>query len=69
MGDRTGEAWTWFEVADSEDARSIYDKLETVIPIFYTDRETVMCRCITVNGSFFNVHRMMQEYVSNAYFH
>jgi glycogen phosphorylase len=61
------------EVADSGDARSLYDKLENhIIPTFYNDREnfiSVMRHCIAVNGSFFNVHRMMQEYVLNAYFH
>ena len=55
-----------------EDARSLYDKLERVIiPLYYHDRERfieVMRHCIAINGSFFNTHRMIQQYVLNAYF-
>lgn len=55
------------------DALSLYDKLEKVIlPLFYQDREhfiDVMLHCIALNGSFFNTHRMIQQYVLNAYFH
>jgi len=28
----------------------------------------IMAFSITINGSFFNTHRMVQEYVLNAYF-
>jgi starch phosphorylase len=56
----------------SRDAPSLYDKLEhAIIPLFYHDRERfidVMRYSIAINGSFFNTHRMMQEYVLNAYF-
>lgn len=56
----------------SRDAASLYDKLErTVLPLYYQDRERfidVMRYSIAINGSFFNTHRMMQEYVLNAYF-
>jgi len=56
----------------SEDARSLYDKLERVIvPLYYHDRDRfidVMRHCIAINGSFFNTHRMIQQYVLNAYF-
>jgi len=56
----------------SSDAASLYDKLERVIlPLFYRDRERfveVMVYAIAINGSFFNTHRMVQEYVLNAYF-
>jgi starch phosphorylase len=55
----------------SQDARSLYDKLERIIlPMFYNDRDRfvgVMLRCISLNGSFFNAHRMVQEYVLKAY--
>jgi starch phosphorylase len=55
-----------------EDASSLYDKLEHIIlPLFYRDRDRfvdVMRHCIALNGSFFNTHRMMQEYVLKAYF-
>ncbi len=54
------------------DATSLYDKLEQVIvPLFYNNREqfiSMMSHSIAINGSFFNTHRMMQEYVLNAYF-
>ncbi len=56
----------------SQDASSLYDKLERVIiPLFYHDRDRfldVMRHSIALNGSFFNTHRMMQEYVLKAYF-
>ena len=29
---------------------------------------TMMLHCIGLNGSFFNTHRMMQQYVFNAYY-
>lgn len=56
----------------SRDASSLYDKLErVVIPLFYHDRERfidVMLHSIALNGSFFNTHRMVQQYVLKAYF-
>jgi starch phosphorylase len=42
-----------------------------IIPIFYHDRDRfidVMLHSIALNGSFFNTHRMVQQYVPNAYF-
>jgi starch phosphorylase len=54
------------------DAASLYDKLEHVIvPLFYNDRSgflDVMRHAIALNGSFFNTHRMLQQYVLKAYF-
>ncbi len=51
---------------------SLYDKLELVIlPLFYQERERfidVMLHTIALNGSFFNTHRMIQQYVLKAYF-
>jgi starch phosphorylase len=56
----------------SLDAVSLYDKLERVIiPLFYREREKfidVMLYAIAINGSFFTTHRMMREYVLNAYY-
>jgi starch phosphorylase len=56
----------------STDALSLYDKLEQVIlPLFYRDRSgfiEVMRHAIALNGSFFNTHRMLQQYVVKAYF-
>jgi starch phosphorylase len=56
----------------TKDALSLYNKLEQVIlPLFYHDRDRfidVMLHSIALNGSFFNTHRMIQQYVLNAYF-
>ncbi len=56
----------------SRDADSLYHKLEDVIlPMFYKYRYRyidVMQHTITLNGSFFNTQRMIQEYVLKAYF-
>ena len=53
------------------DAVSLYDKLEQVIlPLFYKNRDgfvDVMRYAIALNGSFFNTHRMLQQYVLKAY--
>lgn len=56
----------------SHDAASLYDKLEEIVmPMFY-DRPNefidVMRHAIALNGSFFNTHRMLQQYVLKAYF-
>jgi starch phosphorylase len=55
-----------------KDAQSLYNKLEhMILPLFYRDRDRfidVMRNSIAINGSFFNTHRMMQEYVLKAYF-
>jgi starch phosphorylase len=56
---------------DASDANDLYDKLENiVIPTFY-DRDrfiNIMRHCISLNGSFFNTQRMVQQYVTKAYF-
>jgi starch phosphorylase len=56
----------------SQDAASLYDKLEQVVmPLFYHNRDDfldVMRHAIALNGSFFNTHRMLQQYVLRAYF-
>lgn len=55
------------------DAASLYDKLERIIaPMFYHARESflaVMLHAIALNGSFFNAHRMIKQYMLNAYAH
>lgn len=60
------------DVDRSKDALSLCNKLEeTIIPLFYRDRDgyiKVMKSAIALNGSFFNTHRMIQEYVLKAYF-
>jgi len=56
----------------SADAASLYDKLEhTIVPLYYHDQSgfiDVMRHAIALNGSFFNTHRMLQQYVLKAYF-
>jgi starch phosphorylase len=52
------------------DAAALYDKLErAVIPTLYQDRDRyveMMRHCIALNGSFFNTHRMIQQYILKA---
>lgn len=54
------------------DAGSLYDKLERVIlPLYHGDRGRfirVMRMTIALNGSFFNTERMINQYVTKAYF-
>jgi glycogen phosphorylase len=53
------------------DAASMYDQLEhAILPLFYQRRDgytDVMRHAIALNGSFFNSHRMMEEYALKAY--
>lgn len=56
---------------DQKDAKSLYDKLEKkIIPRYYNMpqnwRET-MRYTISVNASFFNTERMLQQYIQEAY--
>lgn len=59
------------EGSGDRDARELYDKLRGVIaPLFYQDRERwsgIMRSTIAFNASFFNTHRMVQQYAANAY--
>ena len=59
------------ESDDRRDAASMYDKLEkTIVPLFYGQRARwveIMRHCIAINASFFNTHRMVLQYVLNAY--
>ncbi len=62
------------EAADqSQDVKDLYDKLENkVIPTYYEDLDwwrEMMAQNIALNGSFFNTHRMVSQYVMQAYFH
>jgi starch phosphorylase len=56
----------------SKDASEIYLKLERVIlPLYYGmpfGYAEVMRSAISLNGSFFNTQRMVEQYVRNAYF-
>ncbi len=55
----------------SKDAEALYEKMEEVIlPLFYRQQDhyiDVMRNAISLNGSFFNTQRMVQQYVLNAY--
>ena len=61
------------EDADNEEveAELLYRKLETSVASFYGNpkvRARVRQHCIAMNGTFFNTHRMLGQYVANAYF-
>ncbi|HRK77390.1 MAG TPA: alpha-glucan family phosphorylase [Thiobacillus sp.] len=57
--------------ANGHDAMALYDKLEQVIlPLWYGDRAgwtAVMKGAISRNAAFFNSHRMMRRYATEAY--
>ncbi len=56
---------------DEVDARDLYDKLaEVILPLYHDARDrwiTVMQHAIALNASYFNTHRMVQQYVLHAY--
>jgi starch phosphorylase len=56
---------------DSIDAEDLYNKLENkIIPTYYNDRKTwvrMMQNAIGKNAYYFNSHRMMRRYVTEAY--
>ena len=59
------------EVVNQQDAQDLYQKLRDVIaPLYYRDRARwieIMRHAIALNASYFNTHRMAQQYVTNAY--
>ncbi|GAB4389358.1 MAG: alpha-glucan family phosphorylase [Thermodesulfovibrionales bacterium] len=59
------------EASDAQDAEDLYYKLEKIIiPTFYNDRHTwvrMMQNAIGKNAYYFNSHRMMRRYVTEAY--
>ncbi len=59
------------ESSNGDDAKSLYDKLEKkILPLYYDDRSrwiAVMKGAISKNASFFNSHRMMRRYATEAY--
>jgi starch phosphorylase len=65
---------TGWAIPDFEDeateADALYDKLENVVAPMYKDKARwaeMQRHCIAMNGTFFNTHRMLGQYVSNAY--
>ncbi len=59
------------ENMDTRDAEDLYNKLEyIIIPLFYGDRHSwvrMMQNAIGKNAYYFNTHRMMRRYVTEAY--
>jgi starch phosphorylase len=59
------------EETNAQDTQSLYEKLRWVIlPLFYQGRDgwiDVMRQSIALNASFFNTHRMVQQYAASAY--
>src|SRR3569623_1593563 len=59
------------ESANGDDALAFYDKLEQIIlPLYYQNKPgwvAVMKGAIAKNASFFNAHRMMRRYATEAY--
>lgn len=59
------------ENVDSRDADDLYDKLEQIIiPLYYDNKPAwieVMQNAIGMNAYYFNSHRMMRRYVTEAY--
>ncbi len=57
--------------ANGEDAHALYDKLEQVVlPLWYDNRPAwiaVMKGAISKNAAYFNSHRMMRRYATEAY--
>lgn len=55
----------------ADHAANLYDKLEhVVLPLYYENRSgwiKVMKGAISINASFFNSHRMMRRYATEAY--
>jgi starch phosphorylase len=61
------------EDANGEDAEAglLYNKLEnSIAPLFAKPRawSRMMQHCIAINGTFFNTHRQLAQYVGDAYF-
>jgi len=57
--------------SEVDETQELYNKLEYLILPTYEKREEwgrIMQHCIAINGSFFNTHRMVLQYVLNAYF-
>jgi len=63
--------WAIDDGTTQAEAEALYTKLEQVVlPLYYEDRArwiAVMKGAIAKNASFFNSHRMMRRYVSEAY--
>ncbi len=56
---------------DYRESDELYDKLENnILPLYYNNKDKwqeIMISAIMINGSMFNSHRMVKEYILNAY--
>jgi starch phosphorylase len=66
---------TGWAIDDSDDEASeaelLYSKLENVVGTMFASRKAwaeMQRHCLAMNGTFFNTHRMLGQYVANAYF-
>ncbi len=61
------------EAANGADSQELYQKLEqTVLPLYYGNRADwigIMKGAICKNACYFNSHRMMRRYATEAYLH
>jgi len=64
--------WAIEDGADeAAEANNLYNKLENAIGPLYNNPKAwarMQQHCIAINGSFFNTHRQLGQYVANAYF-
>lgn len=71
IGPRPSDATLAEDASRREDAEDLYRKLRAeIVPMFYGNRERwmdIMRQSIAFNASFFNTHRMVQQYAANAY--
>ena len=53
------------------EAERVYTKLESSVAPLFADKAAwarIRRHCIAINGTYFNTHRMLGQYVSNAYY-
>lgn len=69
------ENTTGWAIEDGEteavEATSLYNKLEKAVAPLWSNPNAwakLQQHCIGINGTFFNTHRMLSQYLSNAYF-
>ncbi len=71
IGDRIDACLEPKSGMDACHAEALYEKLgDTVLPCFYKNRDRfidIMRHAIAVNSAFFNSHRMVTQYLHNAY--
>jgi len=64
--------WAIEDAADEHaEAGLLYNKLENQVGPMYSNPKAwarMMQHCIAINGTFFNTHRQLGQYVANAYF-